>query len=174
MWRALEILASGLAEGDGVDFFMLDFKEAFWQVPLNTAGRRFFCASLLLKEVWQYATYLGIAQGSRGAPNTWARVAALLMWLTQSLFTDKVALMCYVDDPLAVIKGTTEQRRQVAATIVHVWSALGIALSLDKEQFGSEVVWVGRVFKVDSLEVTASIKLSLIEDINPVLEELVA
>lgn len=39
------------------------------------------------------------------APILWARLAALVMRLTQSLFTlEEVALVCYVDDPLSVLR----------------------------------------------------------------------
>ena len=51
VWRILEMLASGLAEGEELDLFVLDFQEAFWQVPLSPAERRFFCAALVLKGI---------------------------------------------------------------------------------------------------------------------------
>ena len=41
IWRILEMLASGLADGEALDLFVLDFQEAFWQVPLSPAERRF-------------------------------------------------------------------------------------------------------------------------------------
>ena len=131
----------------------------------------FFCAALILNGVRKLIAYLRTAQGSRGAPNTWARVAALIMRLTQSVVMQRASLMCYVDDPLAVIKGTTEQRRRAAALIIYIWSALGLPLSLEKGQFGPEVVWIGGVIRVDECGVTASIKPSLITDINERLTE---
>lgn len=77
------------------------------------------------------------------------------MRLTQSVVMQRVSLMCYVDDPLAVIKGTKEQRRYIAALIIYIWSALGLPLSLDRGQFGPEVVWIGGVLRVDELGVVA-------------------
>lgn len=127
---------------------------------------------LVLEGVRKYVAYLRSAQGSRGATTTWARVAELVMRLTQSLFLDRASLMCYVDDPLGAIKGTVAQRRQVGATSIHVWSALGLPLSLDKASLvrrwsGSEVC-----SRLTTWE-TASIKLSLVDDINTALDELV-
>ena len=165
------MLASGLADGEALDLFVLDFQEAFWQVPLSPAERRFFSAALLLGGVRKFVAYLRTAQGSRGAPNTWARVAALIMRLTQSVIMQRASLTCYVDDPLAVIKGTMEQRRQTAALIIYIWRALGLPLPLDKGQFGPEVVWIGGVIRVDKDGVTASIIPSLITDINELLIE---
>ena len=49
----------------------------------------------------KYVTFLRAVQGSRGAPLTWARFAALVMRLTQSLFDDdELRTQRFVDDPL--------------------------------------------------------------------------
>ena len=75
----------------------------------------------------------------------WARVAALIMRLSQGLFDPKVLnLMCYVDDPLAAIRGTPEERLLHGATLILVWEALGCAMAYHKGQFARTVTWKGR------------------------------
>ncbi len=67
---------------------------------------------------------LRAAQGSRAAPLLWARLAALLMRLTQSLFKpSEVNLMCFVDDPIAALRGTVLERRTMVAVIILVREA---------------------------------------------------
>ena len=64
----------------------------------------------------------------------------MLCRLTQSLFDPKVLrLMCYVDDPLAALRGSTEARRLNAAIMVLVWSALGFKLAFPKGQLSTSV-----------------------------------
>ena len=57
-------------------------------------------------------------------------------------------MMCYVDDPLAAIRGTPEERQLHAATLILVWEALGCAMAYHKGQltdFASDnsVTWIG-------------------------------
>ena len=115
--------------------FVLDFTDAFWQMPLLPAEYRFYCATAKLKGVRQYIAFLRAAQGSTNGPTLWARVIALVARLTQSLFlADEVRLMCYVDDPLAALSGSPERRRLLTATIILVWSALRFQLAFAKGQ----------------------------------------
>ena len=100
------------SEGEGMDWFVLDFSDAFWQVPLEPEERRFFCCQVTLDGKLYYVVFLRTVQGSRGAPLSWARLAALVMRLTQALFdTRKVKLHCFVDDPIASIRGRLWERR---------------------------------------------------------------
>ena len=122
---------------------VLDFSDAFWQVPLHADEQRYFCAQMNLDGVKQFLVYLRRAQGSRGAPTSWARLAALVMRLTQSTFQEAIALLCYVDDPLCIISGSPVQRKMIAASIISLWSALGLTLQLRKGQFGRQVTWIG-------------------------------
>ena len=92
--------------------------QAFWQIPLSSDERRFFCARLSIGGKCQYLAFLRTAQGSRGAPLTWARFAALMMRLTQSLFSDdRCRIQCFVDDPIIVLRGTASERNAYAAMI---------------------------------------------------------
>ena len=114
--------------GEGVEWMVLDFTDAFWQVRLHPDERKFFCCRLNINGQEKYIAFLSTAQGSRGAPLTWARLAALIMRLTQSLFDrNTVRLQCFVDDPIAAIKGTELRRKVVVSTIMLVWEALGVS-----------------------------------------------
>jgi len=109
-----------------VEAFVLDFTDAFWQIPLLASEYRFFCAMAMLQGTRTYIAFLRAAQGSTNGPTLWARVIALVARLTQSPFLpSEVRLMCYVDDPLAALSGTPERRRLVTATIILVGSVLG-------------------------------------------------
>lgn len=50
--RVLETLTGGLAAGEGVDLVVLDFQEAFWQVPLNPAERRLCLCLKVCGSTW--------------------------------------------------------------------------------------------------------------------------
>eukprot|EP00971_Amphidinium_carterae_P054546 1074719-Amphidinium_carterae.1 len=58
-------------------------------------------------------------------------------------------LQTYVDDPLAVLSGTSHRRRLHAAAIILLWSALGFPRSVHKAQMGSAVSWCGFVFTIE-------------------------
>jgi hypothetical protein len=151
---------------EGVEWFVLDFTEAFWQVPLDPAERRFFCAMLDTAGVRQYLVFLRTVQGSRSAPLTWARVAALVMRLTQSLFhPDTLRLHCFVDDPIASVRGTAAERRAAVATMVLVWEALSFGLAYKKGQFGKKVVWIGGTLEFTASGLDAAVKDTIVEDI---------
>ena len=95
-----------------VGAFVLDFSEAFWQIPICRDEQKYFCATTTIKGRRKYVAFKRAAQGSANAPMLWARVAALIMRLCQGLFPLTVLnLMCYVDDPLAAIRGTPEERQ---------------------------------------------------------------
>ena len=56
------------------------------------------------------------------------------MRLTQSLFDpSEVRFVCYVDDPLAAIMGTEEERRTMAAIMIMVWTALVFKFAFEKK-----------------------------------------
>jgi hypothetical protein len=169
--RTLALMACITGLGLSIDLLVLDFTEAFWQIPIAPNERRFFGGMIPIDGVRKYFVYLRAAQGSRCAPLLWGRVAALVMRLTQSLFVaNTVALMCFVDDPLAVLSGTPLERKLYAAVIVLVWEALGFGLAFKKGQFGKKVTWIGGTFSVDATGITASVKQSIIDDIIMDLE----
>ena len=110
--------------GEEVDFFVLDYTDAYWQVPLDPAEREYFCCQISVEGKTKYIVFLRMVQGCRSAPLCWARLAALLMRLTQSLFEpNRVNLHCFVDDPVASIRGTKQDRRLYVATMIYTWEA---------------------------------------------------
>ena len=72
-------MAAAIEEGrqDAVDelvTFIIDFSDAFSQIPLHPSERRY--AVVYFRG--RYIVFLRTPQGSRGAPLLWARVAALI------------------------------------------------------------------------------------------------
>ena len=89
------------------------------------------------------------------------------MRLTQSLFPQGVlALHCFVDDPIATIKGTTEERQLTVATIVVTWEALNFQLAYKKGQFGAQAVWIGGQLTVTDQGIRAEVKQAIVDDIK--------
>ena len=91
--QALAVMATlgvNVTYEDLVEFFVLDFSDAFWQIPLSPKERKFFAAMMSIKGIKRFLLFLRTVQGSRGAPLCWARLAALIMRLTQSLFPPKL------------------------------------------------------------------------------------
>ena len=59
----LALQATALA-GEAVEAFVLDAEDAFWQVPLHPAERRYYCAVLDRPDgSWSYMAYNRTAQG---------------------------------------------------------------------------------------------------------------
>ena len=160
-------------EQEALEWFVLDFSKAFWQIPLHASEQKYFVARLMMNGQNKYVVFLRTAQGSRGAPLTWARYAALLMRLTQSLVDeDSLRLQCFVDDPIAVVKGDVGQRRAIVAMIMLVWEALSCKLSYSKGQYGSTVSWIGGELRMGHGLLHAQVKQSIIEDIRMSLQEI--
>jgi hypothetical protein len=132
--RLLSLMALTPSLGGDVSAFVLDFSDAFWQIPIADIELRFFCVTSLIRSVRKYMVLLRAAQGSRAAPLLWARLAALLMRLTQSLFKpSEINLMCFVDDPIAALRGTLLERRTMVAVIILVWEAMDFKLAYQKK-----------------------------------------
>ena len=70
----------------------------------------------------------------------WARIAALILRLTQSAVgEDNARLHCFVDDPIASVRGCVRDRRITVAMMVTIWEALGFQLAYRKGQLGKSV-----------------------------------
>ena len=69
-------MAEGYNPDEGVDIELLitDVSDAFRLVPLNSEERRFF----VIRYRDTYYVFARTAQGSRGAPLSWATIASLL------------------------------------------------------------------------------------------------
>ena len=93
------------------------------------------------------------------------------MRLTRSLFKpSELRLQCFVDDPLAAIKGTPLRRKTIIATITLVWEALNCKLAYQKGQTGPSVEWTGAEFAITPGVLIAKVKEAIITDIKMSLE----
>ena len=74
-------------DGDdtAIEAFVLDFSDAFWQIPIAREEQKYYCATGLIDGKRKWIVFLRAAQGSAAGPTLWGRVAALVMRLTQSL-----------------------------------------------------------------------------------------
>ena len=146
--------------------FVLDFSDAFWQMPIHPNELRFFCAMLEFAGIPKYLLFLRTVQGSRSAPLTWARLAAVIMRLTQSLFYGaSLRVQCFVDDLIAFLLGTLAERRAMMSAMILVWEALGFDLAYHTGQNGSSVVWIGGTVSLTKDGVSGAIKPSIVSDI---------
>ena len=147
--------------------FVLDYTEAFWQVPLRDEEQKYYCCTATIRRRKKWIVYLRAAQGSTNAPTSWARTAALVMRLTQGIFSPlEVLLMCYADDPLAAFRGTDARRRLLATVMILVWESMGFGLAYPKGQLDQSVHWIGGTISCHPWGVTASIKDSIVTDIQ--------
>ena len=175
--RLLDAIVQGLEnyskceQDESLDWFVLDFSEAFWQVPLEPSERRFFCCKLVIDGEDKYIVFLRTVQGSRGAPLSWARLAALIMRLTQGLFDPaRVRLHCFVDDPISSIRGLAWQRQVIATVMMLTWEAVGFHLAYQKGQLGQQVDWIGGNLQVTPSGIVARVKDSIVQDIRDDLD----
>jgi hypothetical protein len=87
------------------------------------------------------------------------------MRLTQSVVGyESCRISTYVDDPLTVATGTTEQRHRTFATILLIWSCLQLPLAMDKATLGAETTWTSAVFKTTPDCMTVRIKEALVTE----------
>lgn len=170
--RLLFLLAAVCTPDALVNAFVLDFFDAYWQIPLREDERKYFCATAKIIGKRKYLAFLQAAQGSTNAGRLWGRLAALTMRLTQSLYSpSELSLMCYADDPLAALHATERVRRHSAAFMVLVWEALGFKLAYAVGQVSNEVTWVGDAIRSEPEGVRAWIKEALVSDIKADLEQ---
>ena len=155
----------------GIELLVTDVVDAFWLVPLHPRERRYDC----IRYNGVYYVFLRTAQGSRGAPLTWAAVAAVLARLLQSLFVtstgQEARLQVYVDDPLLAVRGSQDRRRLLAARFIAGFLILGARLAFPKAQLGARVAWIGVQLHVRRGAVEAAI---LEEKLQALLEIIVA
>jgi len=157
------------------EWLVADYADAFWHIPLHKSEQRFYVVSLR----GRIFVLLRTAQGSRGAPLTWARTAALIGRLTQTMFPPStLRLNTYVDDPLMAILGHKSLRDRVMATILLTWSALGFALSLKKAKRGTQIVWTSVELSTEQTPhdyiVVAQTKPTLVQEARTLTTELLS
>ena len=166
----LSLMAS-LRPGEEIVQVVADIVDAFWLIPLHPLERRFFCAKLGGK----FLVFNRTAQGSRTAPLTFASIMSFAARLVQSLLSrDHInehawqdgRLEIYVDDPWAVFKGTPEEIKQLAATVLIGWDLLGFPVAYQKASLSSTLKWIGMDIEVRYRAVEVHIPGEKLEEIK--------
>eukprot|EP00971_Amphidinium_carterae_P349784 6491222-Amphidinium_carterae.1 len=139
---------------------VLDFTQAFWQIPIAPSERRHFCTRVGSS----YFAYLRVAQGSRAGPLIWARVISQVMRLSQAVLGQDAHINCYVDDPLVLLGKDHRTNMRLASFLVILWRALGFPVAFQKAQFGTTVSWTSAVLSISRDALTVSIKPSLVAE----------
>jgi hypothetical protein len=144
-----------------LEFLVADFRDAFFIVPNKKSERRYFAVYYR----GEILIFLKTTQGSRGAPLTWARIIALVMRLTQSVVgCDTCRISTYVDDPLVIAVGTPAERRRTFATILLIWSSLGLPLAMDKATLGTQTTWTSAIFSTVPDGIVVRVKEAIITE----------
>ena len=154
---------------DEVEFLILDFVDAFWNVPLRCCERKYFvgCAR------GRFFVFCRAAQGSRYGPLSWAGIVSLLMRCTQGVFSctsdpanPSVRIELYVDDPAVCIRGSARVRDRLLAKTVIVWAILGFPLAFHKAKRGACVDWIGAALSVGVDCVTVSVTEGKLQELR--------
>ena len=149
------------ADDAAVEYLIADFKDAFFIMPNHPEERRFF----VIQHGGKYIVFLKTTQGSRGAPLTWARLAALVSRFTQAVIgTATARISTYVDDPIVVSVAPKARRDRTFAIVLLLWSALDLPLSLTKAVRGFSVSWTSAKFSPYNGGVQVEVKESIVAD----------
>lgn len=123
---ALCLKASPAAEPHDVEWLVLDFESAFWNVPLHLAERKYFVGAAA-GGIWGYQC---AAQGSRNGPLAWAGPASTLLRCMQGTLnayganaSAEARAQLYVDDPAIALSGSQAARDRMVVMIVLPWRA---------------------------------------------------
>ena len=102
-------------------------------------------------------------------PQPFGRLSALVARLSQGVFeTSALRLHVYIDDPIAVLRGSRVTVRRMKAKLILTWRALKLDLAFRKGQQGSKIVWVGHTVSCDvsAKTVSAQIKPEFLEELE--------
>ena len=151
-----------------VRFLIADVSDAFWLIPLSKRERKYFVS----KHRGRWLVFMRTAQGSRGAPLSWAAIAALVARCVQSLFfTDDscteldAKLQLYVDDPLLAMRGDDHHCKRLCVRFCVAWLVLGFNLAFSKAQCSPDVVWIGVRLKINERRIEATIPAEKIKEL---------
>ena len=171
---ALDIKAAALKLGldpSQMDFLIADFKDAFFILPNRPDERRWFVVQFR----GEYYVFLRTTQGSRGAPLTWARFAALIARMTQSVTDVQLSrINTYVDDPILIAHGTKPERDMLYAIVLSMWTALGLPLSLEKAVRGENVTWTSAIFSMGPQHIIVEVKQAIVDDAKELVAKALA
>lgn len=143
---ALSMLRERSGPHERVWLFTLDFKDAFKSLRLDES-ERFVVAGKAGNRFFSYETVLfGVLSG----PLVWGRFAAFVMRASQAMLRPgRGRLQCYVDDPIAALRGTEAEIRHEVLLLLLAWRAIGLWVAWGKGSLGESVDWVGARIGVD-------------------------
>jgi hypothetical protein len=160
--------ASHLKLDELLEFLIADFRDAFFIIPNHPKERRFFA----VRYGGEILVFTKTTQGSRGAPLTWARLAALITRLTQSVTGLQASrISTYVDDPIVAAVGSRRERRRIFAMTLALWSALGLPLALEKAQIGHTVTWTSATFVPTTRGLDVTVKETIVNETIQMCEQ---
>ena len=149
----------------------LDFKDAFKQLPVRDSEKRFLSGMA----GGGFFVYQVVLFGVRTGPLVWARMAALISRLTQSVFSGKrFRLQTYVDDPLILMRGSEQQIQDMMSKVLWIWLATGLQISWNKGITGKKTEWIGTTIRLDDTDksINLSISKEKVEDWKGLLRQL--
>ena len=167
--RDIMALKKVCGDSEEVLLFVLDFKDAFYMLPLLDRERQYFSA--YHDGAWY--VWERVAQGSVNGPNAFGRLSALVGRLSQSLFGDSEArINIYTDDPCTVLRGSRREIRSNITMLTLLWRVLGWSLSYHKGQWGKVVDWIGFHLAITPSSVEATIKEGFMNDYRKMVGDL--
>ena len=166
---SLENMTELFDEFEEIECFVIDFRDAFWNVPLHPEERRYFIGVA----GGRFFMFLRAAQGSRNGPLAWAGPVSVLFRCTQGLIAGRERArsprgrgQLYVDDPIVTLAGDKRTRDRIIAVLVVAWCALGFPLAFAKAKRGSDVTWIGCHLLAGRSQVTLSIPSEKIAELK--------
>jgi hypothetical protein len=162
-------------QGESVSLFIADVSDAFWLVPLMKTEQKYFAAML----GGRYYLFQRTAQGSRGAPLTFAVLMALASRFVQSLLCFATSgdaipegmIQVYVDDPLAILKGSKTRQKRLACLIASAWMILGIPMAFHKAVMSKSVTWIGVTIEANDSEIVVEVTAAKVAELQMLVRE---
>ena len=174
-------------EGDDMELeqFVLDYTDAFWQVPPHQDERIYFAG--MVRGI--ILSYLRSAQGSRNGPLSWSVVVSLALRVAQAMFRvscllkgdhaatkderrpqSSLRLQTYVDDPAFSVRGTRSRRDRAFSMVVLLWLSFGFDLAFAKAARGRTVSWIGVQISVGATWFRATIRADRVQELLTMTE----
>ena len=98
--------------------------------------------------------------GLKAAPLIWCRLAAAISQCLAGMFeTWELMFQLYLDDPLAIVAGSKEQRRYLITMFFLTIRMLGIQMAWHKTDRGATLVWIGVQFYLNVEQRTVEVTL---------------
>lgn len=174
MQAALRLLHGCVAD-ETVTLFIADVADAFWLIRLHQQERRYFVAKLR----GRYYVFLRTAQGSRGAPLTFAVIMALATRFVQSTLchsrqpdgTPEGMMQVYVDDPLTVLKGNEQRQKRLDSV---AWMLLGVPMAFHKAILSHTAIWIGVSLEITRDEVIVEVTEAKVTELLQLISDALA